>query len=189
MPEHEGDPMHTETPAEEDLPAIISVDDHVMEPKTLWQEQLPPSLRARGPRVSRERVRLEFKGGHYGFERGVDKNVARDEQTEALRGFDASRLLHARDERARPGSTRHAVDGWCFSSCSSTRRISSVESTVAGSSAAVAMVGGARSASSVAEARLHCRYRCGGDGLAAGRGKLHMYKSDNEQALITRGLR
>ena len=26
------------TPAEEDLPNMISVDDHVMEPKELWQE-------------------------------------------------------------------------------------------------------------------------------------------------------
>ena len=37
------------TPAEEDLPLIISVDDHVMEPKDLWQQQLPPSERGRGP--------------------------------------------------------------------------------------------------------------------------------------------
>jgi predicted TIM-barrel fold metal-dependent hydrolase len=55
------------TPAEHELPDIISVDDHVLEPKDLWQEQLPPSLRARGPRVERQRVRLEFTGGHYGF--------------------------------------------------------------------------------------------------------------------------
>ena len=57
------------TPAEEELPLIISVDDHVMEPRDLWQQQLAPSMRSRGPRVVRERVRLEFKGGHYGFHR------------------------------------------------------------------------------------------------------------------------
>lgn len=57
------------TPAVEDLPLIISVDDHVMEPKTLWQEQLPPSMRERGPRVVQEKIRLEFTGGHYGFHR------------------------------------------------------------------------------------------------------------------------
>ena len=57
------------TPAEEDLPLIISVDDHVMEPKDLWQQQLPPSKRDRGPRVVQEKVRLKFEGGHYGFER------------------------------------------------------------------------------------------------------------------------
>ncbi len=64
--------MSDVTPQEHELPDIISVDDHVMEPKTLWQEQLPPSMRDKGPRVSTEKVRLEFSGGHYGFERGVE---------------------------------------------------------------------------------------------------------------------
>ncbi len=59
----------TPTPGEADLPLIISVDDHVMEPKDLWQQQLPPSVRSRGPRVVQEKVKLEFKGGHYGFQR------------------------------------------------------------------------------------------------------------------------
>ena len=60
------------TPAEEELPLIISVDDHVLEPPDLWQRELPASLRERGPKVSRERVRLKFEGGHYGFDRGVE---------------------------------------------------------------------------------------------------------------------
>ena len=60
------------TPSIDELPDMISVDDHVMEPRELWQEQLPESMRERGPRVVREKVRLEFKGGHYGFERNVD---------------------------------------------------------------------------------------------------------------------
>ena len=59
----------TVTPPEAQLPDIISVDDHVLEPRDLWQRELPPSLRDRGPKVSREKVRLEFKGGHYGFTR------------------------------------------------------------------------------------------------------------------------
>ena len=63
-------PTSSVTPAESDLPLIISVDDHILEPRTLWQEQLPPSLRERGPRVVREKVSLEFKGGHYGITRG-----------------------------------------------------------------------------------------------------------------------
>jgi predicted TIM-barrel fold metal-dependent hydrolase len=57
------------TPAVHDLPLIISVDDHVMEPRDLWQRELPAHLRDRGPRTVRERVRLEFSGGHYGFVR------------------------------------------------------------------------------------------------------------------------
>lgn len=60
------------TPAAADLPLIISVDDHILEPRDLWQQELPPSLRSRGPRVVRERVSLSFQGGHYGFARGVD---------------------------------------------------------------------------------------------------------------------
>ena len=59
------------TPNEQDLPLIISVDDHVLEPKDLWQRELPAELRDRGPKVSRERVKLKFEGGHYGFERGA----------------------------------------------------------------------------------------------------------------------
>jgi hypothetical protein len=61
--------MSDVTPAEDQLPLMISVDDHVMEPRDLWQQQLPPSLRARGPRVVQEKVSLKFEGGHYGFER------------------------------------------------------------------------------------------------------------------------
>ena len=64
--------MNDVTPAEDQLPLIISVDDHVLEPRDLWQQELPASVRDRGPKVSREKVRLEFKGGHYGFERNVE---------------------------------------------------------------------------------------------------------------------
>ncbi|MBU6330088.1 MAG: hypothetical protein KGR18_09085, partial [Acidobacteria bacterium] len=60
------------TPEEHELPLMISVDDHVMEPRELWQRELPPSLRDRGPRTVREKCRLVFKGGHYGFERNVE---------------------------------------------------------------------------------------------------------------------
>lgn len=62
---------HPVTPAETDLPRIISVDDHVLEPRDLWQRELPPSLRDRGPRVRRERVRLEFAGGTMQMHRDV----------------------------------------------------------------------------------------------------------------------
>ncbi len=59
------------TPTEDELPRIISVDDHILEPRDLWQSELPVSLRDRGPRVVRERVELTFAGGHYGFERNA----------------------------------------------------------------------------------------------------------------------
>ncbi|MBW1885167.1 MAG: amidohydrolase family protein, partial [Deltaproteobacteria bacterium] len=64
--------MKGTTPEENELPELISVDDHIMEPKELWQQQLPPSLRERGPRVSREKVKLEFKGGNFGFTRNAE---------------------------------------------------------------------------------------------------------------------
>jgi predicted TIM-barrel fold metal-dependent hydrolase len=38
-----------------ELPRIISVDDHVVEPPHLWQERLPAAMRERGPRVERAR--------------------------------------------------------------------------------------------------------------------------------------
>lgn len=59
------------TPAEHELPNMISVDDHVMEPRDLWQRELPASLRDRGPKTVREKVKLKFVGGHYGFERNA----------------------------------------------------------------------------------------------------------------------
>ena len=59
------------TPAEHELPNMISVDDHVMEPRDLWQRELPASLRERGPKTVREKVKLKFVGGHYGFERNA----------------------------------------------------------------------------------------------------------------------
>ncbi|WTW99654.1 amidohydrolase [Streptomycetaceae bacterium NBC_01309] len=59
------------TPALEEMPLIISVDDHVLEPRTLWWDQLPAGVRERGPRVVREKVTLEFSGGNYGFRRDV----------------------------------------------------------------------------------------------------------------------
>ena len=61
--------MATVTPAEADLPPIISVDDHILEPRDLWVRELPPSLRDRGPRVVREKARLDFKGGRLILER------------------------------------------------------------------------------------------------------------------------
>jgi len=58
-------------PTEADLPAIISVDDHILEPRDLWVRELPPSMRERGPRVVRERARLGFLGGRLLLERDV----------------------------------------------------------------------------------------------------------------------
>ncbi|HZJ27716.1 MAG TPA: amidohydrolase family protein [Acidimicrobiia bacterium] len=59
------------TPAETDLPGIISVDDHILEPRDLWQRELPARWRDQGPQVSRERIALSFTGGQLDLQRDV----------------------------------------------------------------------------------------------------------------------
>ncbi len=48
-----------------ELPRIISVDDHVVEPPDLWQSRLPARFRDRGPRIERKKIRFagDGKGG------------------------------------------------------------------------------------------------------------------------------
>ena len=43
------------TPEEHELPDMISVDDHVMEPKDLWQQELPSPSASGAPRSSGRR--------------------------------------------------------------------------------------------------------------------------------------
>ncbi len=43
-----------------DIPRIISVDDHVVEPPDLWTTRLPAKFRDRGPRVERKKVQLHW---------------------------------------------------------------------------------------------------------------------------------
>ena len=45
-----------------ELPRIISVDDHVVEPPQLWQERLPAAMRARGPRIERRKLKRTAGG-------------------------------------------------------------------------------------------------------------------------------
>ena len=52
-----------EIPKMLDLPKIISVDDHVVEPPTLWTERLPSKYADRMPRVKRTRGRQIYDGG------------------------------------------------------------------------------------------------------------------------------
>jgi predicted TIM-barrel fold metal-dependent hydrolase len=57
-----------------DLPKIISVDDHVVEPAHVWQTWLPEKWRERGPKVERKRWG-KFKlthGAKYGMEEDPD---------------------------------------------------------------------------------------------------------------------
>jgi predicted TIM-barrel fold metal-dependent hydrolase len=52
-----------------ELPRIISVDDHVVEPPELWQERLPAKYRERGPRIERRKL-LRSAGGVGGSNMG-----------------------------------------------------------------------------------------------------------------------
>ena len=54
------------------IPKIISVDDHVVEPPDLWTERLPKKYLDRGPRVVRDSAKFHFEGGVFSYERGVD---------------------------------------------------------------------------------------------------------------------
>ena len=54
-----------------DLPKIISVDDHVVEPPDLWTTRLPARYQDIGPRVVRDRAKFSFTGGVFSYEKGV----------------------------------------------------------------------------------------------------------------------
>ena len=56
----------------QDLPLIISVDDHVVEPPTLWSDRLPKKFLDRGPRVVRDTAEFHFEGGVFSYEKGVE---------------------------------------------------------------------------------------------------------------------
>ena len=54
------------------IPKIISVDDHVVEPPDLWTERLPKKYLDRGPRVVRDNAKFHFEGGVFSYEKGGD---------------------------------------------------------------------------------------------------------------------
>ena len=60
-----------------DLPWVISVDDHVVEPPHVWTTWLPPKLRARGPHIEQDSCRtVEVPGtNNVSYERGGDGPV------------------------------------------------------------------------------------------------------------------
>jgi predicted TIM-barrel fold metal-dependent hydrolase len=57
-----------------DMPRIISVDDHVVEPPDLWMARLPSKYRDRGPRVVRTRISISGKPAGGGFDWAPDEN-------------------------------------------------------------------------------------------------------------------
>ena len=55
-----------------DIPKIISIDDHVIEPADVWQSRLPAKYRDVGPRVIQERGKMNFVGGVFSYEPDED---------------------------------------------------------------------------------------------------------------------
>src|SRR5205085_897238 len=55
-----------------DIPRIISLDDHVIEPPHLWQRWLPREWRDRGPRVVRDGSTIDWVQGVQTFRKGGD---------------------------------------------------------------------------------------------------------------------
>lgn len=54
-----------------EIPKIISVDDHVVEPPDLWTNRLPEKYKERGPHVVRDKAKVAMVGGVFTFERGA----------------------------------------------------------------------------------------------------------------------
>jgi predicted TIM-barrel fold metal-dependent hydrolase len=70
-------PDPTRTGERRELPKIVSVDDHVIEPPNVWQDRLPARYRDVGPRVERKRVKnLQFNGTTYTFDLDPDGREA-----------------------------------------------------------------------------------------------------------------
>ena len=55
-----------------DIPRIISVDDHVVEPPELWTSRITGKWADQAPRVERDTAKFNFEGGVFSFEKGVD---------------------------------------------------------------------------------------------------------------------
>src|SRR5689334_23678337 len=52
-----------------EIPRIISVDDHVIEPANVWQDRLPEKFKAVGPRLERRKVKnMQFVGGVFSYD-------------------------------------------------------------------------------------------------------------------------
>jgi predicted TIM-barrel fold metal-dependent hydrolase len=65
-------------PAEREIPRIVSVDDHVVEPAHLFERWLPARHRAAGPRIERRNLRLRFEGGASYVAELADEGMAGD---------------------------------------------------------------------------------------------------------------
>ncbi len=57
---------------DETFPKIISVDDHVIEHRTVWLDRLPAKYHDVGPRTIQERGTMQFVGGNFSYQPSDD---------------------------------------------------------------------------------------------------------------------
>lgn len=62
--------MTTGPITDQELPGIISVDDHIVEPPELWVQDAPASIKDRVPRIERDLASFEYRGGVFRATRG-----------------------------------------------------------------------------------------------------------------------
>ena len=97
------------------IPKIISVDDHVVEPPTLWTERLPAKYADRAPRIVRDRARFSYVGGNFLAERGARDGAWCDwwlyddleypfPRLSAAAGFDSIENVPTTFDEIRPGT-------------------------------------------------------------------------------------
>src|SRR3954452_6760646 len=98
-----------------EIPKIISVDDHVVEPADVWQKRLPKKYLDVGPRVVRAPLgEMTFVGGNFSYEKGEgnpcdwwhyeDKKIPQTRLSAAV-GFDRDevKITAITYEEMRPG--------------------------------------------------------------------------------------
>jgi predicted TIM-barrel fold metal-dependent hydrolase len=95
-----------------EIPRIISVDDHVLEPPDLWSARMPAKYRDRGPRIVRKKLRrvgaetIEAEDGQWGDVWYYDDLVSPLLMLSAAVGFDHLSFGYATFDEVRPGAWR-----------------------------------------------------------------------------------
>ena len=102
-----------------DIPRIISVDDHVVEPPDLWTSRLPAKYHDRCPRVERDSAVFNFEGGEFTYQKGVPGGAECDwwlyddlvypfPKLSAASGFETLDVEPVTFDQIRPGAWKQA---------------------------------------------------------------------------------
>ena len=88
-----------------ELPRLISVDDHVVEPAHVWERWLPERFRDRGPKIVRRGIREIDYVGTASYVEHFDDDVADQGRLLDLRGPRLHAQAHGRGGRVSEGGT------------------------------------------------------------------------------------